>query len=534
MDVGEDHREQRILDGGDDLLDRPVVEDRLDGVTNRRDDVSGEFRNGHDDRLQGGDDATCRGSGSGGEVRDTLHRGADGIGQRRRQSRDSDADVTEKSPDSAQGTAHSGEGRREHPGQIDAGHEVIDQGTDTIGYADHTVEQTLESADKIGESLAGSENGVGQGLDRTKQLGDRSAKGFRFLGAQLRILNELVNPIRQIVQLLTGRRRKDVLEALLDRGEIGEQGIEGIVERSEQFLSTTELSPLAHDGVSSVRGRRDHVAQTVADVRPRLTGLFEVAEDQLPCLGPSGTHCLLGRIDELGEGLHLRGRILRGLGQIHDGLRLVLGIALCDEVGFGVRTGELLQGLCQHVGGEPSALGQRLAERSVLLDHRVDVGTEVLGGALQGVLELLAAHAGIDHRVPIHQRDSTGRDGLRQLVHRLRGLGRARTRHGREVGDALDGIDRRLKVHTGGREGADVAGHLGEVIDRLIGVGVQRTQRLVHLVDRRSLGLGVRQDRLDRVELGLVFGEALLDRLDHAVGDLTTGVHRGVRDLVDH
>ena len=347
-------------------------------------------------------------------------------------------------------------------------------------------------------------------------------------------MNELVNPIRQIIQLLAGRGRKDVLEPLLDRGEVRQQRVKGIVERSEQFLATAKFRPLAHNGVTGIRGRRDHVAKAIADVRPGLSGLLEVTEDQLPGLGPSGTQRLLGRVHHLGEGLHLGRGVLRGLGQIHDGLGLILGIPLRDEVGLGVRAGELLQGLRQHVGGEPSALGQRLAERSVLLDHRVDVGAEVLGGTLQGVLELLAAHTGVDHRVPIHQRDAAGRDGLRQLVHRLRGLGRARTRHGREVGDALDGVDRRLKVHTGGREGADVAGHLGEVVDRLIGVGVQRVQRLVHLVDRRSLGLGVRQDRLDRVELGLVFGEALLDRLDHAVGDLTTGVHRGVRDLVDH
>ena len=100
----------------------------------------------------------------------------------------------------------------------------------------------------------------------------------------------------------------------------------------------------------------------------------------------------------------------------------------------------MLQRLRKDIGGEPFALGQRFSERSVLLDHAVDVSAEVLGGALQGILEDFAAHTGVDHRVPVHKLDLSGGNCLGQLMHGLRGLSGTRTGNGRKVGDALDRI----------------------------------------------------------------------------------------------
>ena len=146
----------------------------------------------------------------------------------------------------------------------------------------------------------------------------------------------------------------------------------------------------------------------------------------------------------------------------------------------------MLQRLRKDIGSEPSALGQRFSERSVLLDHTVDVGAEVLGSALQGILEDLAAHTGVDHRVPVHKLDLSGGDCLGQLIHGLRGLSGTRTGNSRKVGDTLDRIHRCLKINTGSRKGADVPRHLREVIDGLVGVGVQRVECRINVVDRRS------------------------------------------------
>ena len=159
-----------------------------------------------------------------------------------------------------------------------------------------------------------------------------------------------------------------------------------------------------------------------------------------------------------------------------DLLGLFLGITLRNKIGFSICSGKLLQRLRKDVGGEPSALGQRFAERTVLLDHTVDVGAEVLGGSLQRVLEDLTAHTGVDHRVPVHKLDLSGGDCLGQLIHSLRGLSGTRTGNSRKVGDTLDRIHRCLKINTGSRKGADVSRHLREVIDGLVGICVQRVE----------------------------------------------------------
>ena len=110
----------------------------------------------------------------------------------------------------------------------------------------------------------------------------------------------------------------------------------------------------------------------------------------------------------------------------------------------------------------------------------------MLGGALQGILEDFAAHTSVDHRVPVHKLDLSRGDRLGQLIHGLRGLSGTRTGNSRKVGDALDRIHRCLKINTSSRKGADVPRHLREVIDGLVGVGVQRVECRIDVVNRRS------------------------------------------------
>ena len=56
-------------------------------------------------------------------------------------------------------------------------------------------------------------------------------------------------------------------------------------------------------------------------------------------------------------------------------------------------------------------------------------------------------------------------------------------------------------------------GHLREVVDGLVGVGVQRIQSTGNLRKSGTLGCGVRQNRLDGPHLGLVLSETVHDGL---------------------
>ena len=106
---------------------------------------------------------------------------------------------------------------------------------------------------------------------------------------------------------------------------------------------------------------------------------------------------------------------------------------------------------------------------------------------LQGVLEHLAAHTGSDHGVPVLQFNRAGSQSLRQLVHRRGSLLRVRAGDSCQVRDTLNGRDRCVQVHTSGSKCADVLSHLGEVVDGLVGVGVQLVEGCINLLQVGSL-----------------------------------------------
>ena len=51
-----------------------------------------------------------------------------------------------------------------------------------------------------------------------------------------------------------------------------------------------------------------------------------------------------------------------------------------------------------------------------------------------------------------------------------------------------------------------------EVVDRLVRILVQLLQSLVDVLKIRTRSLGIRQDRLDRVEVGRILFKSLRDR----------------------
>ena len=193
---------------------------------------------------------------------------------------------------------------------------------------------------------------------------------------------------------------------------------------------------------------------------------------------------------------------------------LSIAVTLSFQRGFVIRTADLVQRLSQNLSGKPSATSQRFTERTVLLDHGVDISSEMLSGSLQRILELFTAHTGGDNRVPVHKADSACGQSLRKLIHRLADLSRCRTRHSAQVSDALNSCNRLVQIDTSRRESTDVLRHLGEVIDRLVGISIKLVQRRRDLRHRRTLACGVGKDRLNRVHLSLILTETVHDRSD--------------------
>ena len=207
------------------------------------------------------------------------------------------------------------------------------------------------------------------------------------------------------------------------------------------MLATAHVSPALEHLVTSLGVSIDVSAKNIRDSGPKLSRFLEVTNDGFPRLCPPGLQRLAKGVDELGESRDLGGRVLSVLSKRHYLIGLRLGVALCKEVFLGIYTGDLGQGLGKDLSSKPSALSQRLTERSVLLDHGVDIGTHVLGSTLQRRLEELAAHTGVNNRVPVHKADSACGKSLRKLVHCRRGLSRSRAGCSCKVSNTLDCVD---------------------------------------------------------------------------------------------
>ena len=176
------------------------------------------------------------------------------------------------------------------------------------------------------------------------------------------------------------------------RGDGAQLHLEVVNGSSGRFDLALEFRPrivaataqrIAEQLIASIRHRvNERLDGALVEVRPEGSGFFEVTEDDLPGLGPSGTDGLLRGVDEFAERRNVGCGVLRFACHVDDGGGLILGVSLSDKVSLSISTGDLLQGLGQDLSGQPLALGQGLTERSVLRNDGVDVRTEVLGSAL--------------------------------------------------------------------------------------------------------------------------------------------------------
>ena len=197
----------------------------------------------------------------------------------------------------------------------------------------------------------------------------------------------------------------------------------------------------AEQFVSRLGGLADHAANGVGNLSQQLFGFFKVADQDLPRRGPSGLSALLQGIPKLGKGFYLRGGVLCRLRHLGDFLCLGLRKALLNQIRLGICAGKLLQGLREDFCGEPLSSGKGFPEGTIHVDSILRSGAQQFGCADQGVLEHLAAHACVDHRVPVHQRHFACGQRLGELIHgrgRLLGGGAG---NGGQVRDTLDGID---------------------------------------------------------------------------------------------
>ena len=134
----------------------------------------------------------------------------------------------------------------------------------------------------------------------------------------------------------------------------------------------------------------------------------------------------------------------------------------------------------------------------------------------------MATHSSVDDRVPVHKLDRTSGQCLGQLIHGCRSLLRTRTRNSGKVGDTLDRIHRSLKINTGSCERTDVPRHFGEIINGLIGVGIELIQGSIDLSEVGALFLRISQNGLNRIQLSFILFETATDAIGQVAGKLHT------------
>ncbi len=180
----------------------------------------------------------------------------------------------------------------------------------------------------------------------------------------------------------------------------------------------------------------DNLAEEIADVRQQCLRFLEVADDVFPGLRPAALRSFLQRIKQLRKRLDLGcglGRVLCQrqylfnfvravaggqqfcamlfLGGFDVELLLSLGVAF-HGLGFFLEVpAHLLERRRQHIRSQPT-LTEAFPERAGLLDDLAGAQAHGICSARQRLLKQFAAHAGIDHGVPVHQPDRAGRDGL--------------------------------------------------------------------------------------------------------------------------
>ena len=171
----------------------------------------------------------------------------------------------------------------------------------------------------------------------------------------------------------------------------------------------------------------------------------------------------------------------------------------------------------------------------MLGDHLIDSYAVDSCSFFQCFLEYCATHSSINHRVPVHQSYFAGSKCLTKLVHSGTGLLAGGTGYGSKVGNTLDGLHRSVQINTSSGKRADVLGHFGKVVDGLIRILVKLIKSGIDLINSGSLAFSIRQDRLNRVYLGLVFLKTANERSDAELfSEPTTQTYDLSSDIRNH
>ena len=227
--------------------------------------------------------------------------------------------------------------------------------------------------------------------------------------------------VREIVQSLARISLEGAEESFADSLERLGDGSPEFAQTVPPFLPTTELIPAVENTLKSIEECSDTSIHHIRHSGPHGAGSLEVTEDRSEDGSPSRAKSFGRCVDQLRESLDLRRGIVSRLGQLHDFVSLLLRVTGAQQLFARQVTRILGQSLDHDLGCKPSVL-ERVTERPSLVDHLVDFDAIGTCRSLQGFLELLATHTGVDDRVPVLKFYRACRKRLRQLIHCRCGL----------------------------------------------------------------------------------------------------------------
>ena len=206
--------------------------------------------------------------------------------------------------------------------------------------------------------------------------------------------------VREIVQSLASISLERTEEAFADCLKwLGDSGPE-FTETIPPFLPTAEFIPAVKNTLKRIEESSDASIHHVGHCGPHGASSLEVAKDRSEDRSPSRAKSFGRRVNQLRESLNLRSSIVSGFRQLHDFVSLLLSVPGTQQLFTRQIASVLGQSLDHDLGCEPSVL-KRVSERPSLVDHLVDFDAIGACRTLKCFLELLAAHTGIDDRVPV-------------------------------------------------------------------------------------------------------------------------------------
>ena len=294
-------------------------------------------------------------------------------------------------------------------------------------------------------------------------------------------------------------------------------------------------APSAEQIIALICRAADPFVKAIAHLGPHLGGLVHIANDVFKSGGPSGLSGFFQRVPHFGKCTHLGSRFHGFLSHLFHLLGHILGYAQRHQINGLKITAEYLQNCGDNIRIRPAGL-KCLAEVLCGDFHLFASGGVVFVAFLaelahgrrdvdEGLLQLHGAHVGVFNGAPVHNGQLAHAYGLAQVVHGHAGLLRSLAGQSGSVGNTFHGHYSVVQCNTVVGKFANVAGHVGEAVHRLVGIQVQLLQGglyrlqmgllrvgVAHLLPERGCGTG--KDRLDGVHFELVLGPAGSYRVD--------------------